>query len=387
VGVVRLDYSRQLSAAVRLEAGIKGTYTRSSGTARIESLLNGEWISRTETLSNILMQESIGAAYAAVSAQLNPATTLAGGLRYEYARTRMNNAQTGQLTVSRRQGVLFPTASLTRKLNDHAELQLGYSKRINRPSYNDLASYVIYSDPSAVYTGNPLLLSTITHNIKLAYNNRGAAFSLLFSHDGHPIVRYQISQTAAANLLYISPQNMRYLNSITLQANVPVKVNSWWAMSYSATGGLYSFRVVHTPEPVSHTYAGYSFNASQTFQLPGRFSAELSGWYNSRSYNGSIWAGGFGTMSAGVKKELPGNAGSLQLSVTDLLQSFNIHTRYGTLTREAFDIKNDVFIHLESTLRPVFRLTYAWSFGGSGVKSTGKKESGAAAEKERIRKE
>jgi hypothetical protein len=180
---------------------------------------------------------------------------------------------------------------------------------------------------------------------------------------------------------------MRYLNSITLQANMPVKVNSWWAMSYSATGGLYSFRVVHTPEPVSHTYAGYSFNASQTFQLPGRFSAELSGWYNSRSYNGSIWVGGFGTMSAGVKKELPGNAGSLQLSVTDLLQSFNIHTRYGTLTREAFDIKNDVFIHLESTLRPVFRLTYAWSFGGSGVKSTGKKESGAAAEKERIRKE
>ena len=387
VGVAKADYSRQLNAAIKLEAGIKGTYTRSTSTSRIESLINDKWVNRSETLNDILMKESIGAAYTSVNVQLNPATSLVAGLRYEYAHTRIDNPQTGENTLNRKLGVLFPNISLSRKLGEDAELQLAYNKRISRPSYNDLASYVIYSDPTAVYTGNPFLRPTISHNIKLGYNNKGYTFSLLFSRDNDPIIRYQISQTAAANLLYISPQNMAYLNSVAFQANVPVKVNDWWSMSYSLTSALYNYKVVHTLQPVTQTYLGYSFNFSETFQLPKRFSAELSGWYNARSYNGSVKVDGFGAINAGIKKELNNNAGSLQLSVTDVLRSFSIHTRYGTLTREAFDIVNDVFIHTESTVRPVFRLTYARSFGGSGLKSTARKEGGAKDERDRIRKE
>src|SRR5258705_6011550 len=56
-------------------------------------------------------------------------------------------------------------------------------KQANGPSYsyltqhgsadhliiNDLASYVIYTGPTSIATGNPLLKPTITNNLKLGY--------------------------------------------------------------------------------------------------------------------------------------------------------------------------------------------------------------------------
>ena len=149
------------------------------------------------------MKEGIGAAYASVNAQFNASTSLVVGARYEYSYTNMDDPKSGQSLVDRKLGVLFPSILFSKKLNENSELQLSYTKRISRPSYNDLASYVGYSDPTAVYTGNPFLKPTITNNIKLGYIYHDYSFSLLFSRDDHPITRYQLGQGPSKDLLYI----------------------------------------------------------------------------------------------------------------------------------------------------------------------------------------
>jgi iron complex outermembrane receptor protein len=131
----------------------------------------------------------------------------------------MDNAAPGGDTVDRRLGVFFPNILLSRKTGDRSEWQLSYSKRISRPSYTDLASFVGYSDPAAVYTGNPLLLPTITDNLKLGYTYHGSSFSLLFSRDKDPIARYQLTVGPGGNLLYVSPQNLGYQDNISAQVD------------------------------------------------------------------------------------------------------------------------------------------------------------------------
>jgi iron complex outermembrane receptor protein len=304
VGVAKIDYTKQLNTKLKLETGIKGTYTTSSSSSGIESLTNGAWVKNTETANDIYMKEGIGAAYASVNAQINPSTNLVIGARYEYSYTNMDDPHTGKSLVNRKLGVLFPNVSFSKKLNDRSELQLSYTKRISRPTYNDLASYVAYSDPTAVYTGNPFLKPTITNNIKLGYNYRDYSFSLLFSRDDHPITRYQLSTGPSKDLLYISPQNLAFQNNITFQANVPVKVNNWWDMTYSFTGGLSQLKGAgYTINPFEKTYFIYSLNFNESFKLPKRFSFELSGWYNSLSYNGTVKIDGLGSLNAGIKKE------------------------------------------------------------------------------------
>lgn len=387
IGVVKLDFIKQLNKKLTFETGLKGTYTRDSSLSGIESLVNGAWVAGAETSNNIEMKESIGAAYASVNAQINPSTSLIIGLRYEYSHTHMDNPETGENTVDRKLGVLFPNISFSRKLNDHSDIQISYTKRISRPSYNDLASYIGYSGPVAAYTGNPLLQPTISNNLKLGYNYRGYSFSILLSRDDNPIARYQLSENPAGNLLYISPQNLDWQNYLTFQTNLPVKVNGWLTMNYGFVGGWRQFKEDFTPQPVEKGYFAYSANFSETFKLPGRLSAEISGWYDGPSYNGVVKIDGFGALNAGIKKELKNDKGTFQLSVSDILRTISISGYHGSLTEEAFSEKNHFIYNTESTRSPIIKLTYTRSFGSGAVKSQRKSDAGAKDESDRIRKE
>jgi iron complex outermembrane receptor protein len=374
VGVGKIDYTKQLNEKIKMETGVKSTHTTASSSSGLASLVNGAWENRDETVNDIKMNETIGAIYTSMSAQLNPATSLVIGARYEHAHTRMYEAKNRELTVNRKLGVLFPTVFLTRKLNDRSDLQLSYTKRISRPTYNDLASFAVYADPTAVVTGNSFLKPTITNNIKLGYNYKRYAFALLFSRDDNPIVRYQLTESPARDLILVSPQNLAWQNNVNLQVNVPVRINSWWSMSYGFTGGWRHFKIQHTKQPAEKKYMGYTLNFTQSFMLPKNFSAELSGSYNSVSYNGTVKAMGSGSLNAGIKKELGNNKGSFQASVTDVLRTLRTHSYNGAVTTEAFDIKSHVRYSAESRKFPIIRLSYSRSFGAASPKNQRKRD-------------
>ena len=413
VGVAKMDYTRQIGKKIKLETGAKGTYTRSSSLSGIETLVNGAFINRNETSNAIVMKENIGAVYASINAQLNPSTNLVIAARYEYdhaytvpvtggdgvnpatggAGTNpgtggagMDPAATGAGRIDRKSGVLFPGIFLSRKLSERAELQLSYTKRITRPSYNDLASFIAYSDPESVITGNPLLLATITNNLKAGYSYKGYSFSVLLSRDDHPIARYQLTKSPTGDLMYVSPQNLDYQNNLTFQANAPWQVNNWWDMSYSFTGGWRQFKESYTSQPAEKTYFSYSVNFTETFKLPKNYSAELAGWYYAPSYGGTVRNDGAASLNAGIKKELKNDGGTLQLSVTDLLRTQRFTSHFGALTEEAFAVKNKVTYDAESHRSPIIKLTYTRSFG-AGTAKTRREDNGARDEKDRVRKE
>lgn len=387
IGVVvgKVDYAKPLSKSLKLETGIKGTYTQSSSFSGFESWIDSNWTSDPQTTNSILMKETIAAAYASLNTQINSSTNLVTGLRYENASTNMNDAKSGKEIIHRRLGSLFPNIFLTKKISDQNELQLSYTKRITRPSYNDLASYVGYNDPTAVYTGNPFLQPTITHNIKLGYNYKKYAFSLLYSRDKNPIARYQLLESPQHNMLYISPQNLSWQNNITFQTTLPFKIKDWWTMNWNFVGGLRQYKVEYTKQPFINSYFGYSLNYSQLFKLPHSFSAELSGGYNSDSYNGTQKVEGFNRLNFGIKKELKNNKGSFQFSISDILRRERYDIHYGTLTQEAFNIYNQVIVYTESSRFTIFKISYSRSFGNN--KAETKRNAVSNDEQERIRKE
>lgn len=363
VGEGKLDYTKQFSPNLKIEAGGKVTHTRNTSQAGIESLIDNTWVSRNETADEIVMSESINAGYLSLNTQLGPNLSIITGTRYEFSQTRMTNTQTDQMVVNRKLGMFFPSISAAKKFSETASLQLSYTKRIGRPSFSDLASFLQYSDPSAVYTGNPFLKPTITNNLKLQYTRNNHDLTLLMSKDTHPIARYQIAEGPERNLLYIGPQNLRWQKSALLLASSTQRITTWWDLTTVLSGGIRSFRADHTLVPVTKTYMVHSINISQTFKLPNDFTAELSGWYNSQAYNGTTRVAGLGTLNLGLKKNFQRNPGSLSLTVTDLLQTIRYQSRYGTITQEAFSIRNLVQISPETQFFPIFKITYTKSFG------------------------
>ncbi|TWI95053.1 outer membrane receptor protein involved in Fe transport [Mucilaginibacter frigoritolerans] len=385
VGVAKVDYSGQLNAKWKIESGIKGTYTHTSSSSGIENLVDGQWIANSVGLDgDLAYNETIGAVYAMLTAQLDTATNLVIGGRYEYSRNVTEPGTSALYAIDRKLGMLFPDIVFSKKLSADAGWQLSYTSRISRPSYNDLAAFVTYNDPVSVFTGNPMLLPTVSHNLKFGFNKSGYLFSLLVSRDDHPILETQITTGSTPGLVYLRPENADWQNSITLQATIPVKISDWWNMSYTITGGPKQYRVSYTPQAFEKAYLSGTFNFTETFSLPKHFSAELSGYYNSPSYYGNFSSNSNSMINLGFKKELENNGGTFQLSVSDLLNDANYRSKLGELTRDAFSSSASVGYLAETSRVPVFKLTYYRSFGSSASKKSNKTGEGTEEEQRRL---
>ncbi|KAB2846442.1 MAG: TonB-dependent receptor, partial [Ignavibacterium sp.] len=62
----------------------------------------------------------------------------------------------------------FPSVNISRWIDDH-QLQLSYSRRINRPNDNLLNPFPFYSDPSITISGNPKLMPEYIDALELNY--------------------------------------------------------------------------------------------------------------------------------------------------------------------------------------------------------------------------
>ncbi|WP_350288582.1 TonB-dependent receptor [uncultured Croceitalea sp.] len=377
VGVLKLDYKHTIDEKTSLEGGIKGSLSKTDNEARIEILEGEEFVPDERFISMIANKETIGAAYLLTDYSISEKSKIQLGLRYEYWDQAFDDS-----TLDRSFGKLFPSFFATHTFSDTTALNFAYNKRITRPNYSDLASFLVYNGPTSVFSGNPQLLPAITDNISLTYNNKSFSVSLLASNENNPIARFQITRNPQSNLAVVAPVNMKYQRNIDAQTNIPIRISHWWEINLNGTLGIRKFKLLHTDERITHDYVHYNFNVSQTMRLPANLSLEISGWYTSRHFNGSTRNDGFGILNAGLKKEFK-NGSSLQFAVTDIFESLDIGFKYGTLTREAF---GDVFTGIfspESGFSRIFRVSYTYPFGNKKVKeSMGK--TGADTEKSRL---
>ncbi|HEY4335155.1 MAG TPA: outer membrane beta-barrel family protein [Puia sp.] len=381
VGVIRADYSMPLSNNWRLEAGVKEDGTRSRSESGIESLIDGDWVVSAASRNAIRMREDIAAGYASVHGVLGESVTFDLGFRYEYSDTRLNDAVTGASVVRRRLGALFPNLLLTRKAGEQGQWQLSFSRRIARPSYKALSSFISYNDPFSVFTGNPLLKPTMTTNIKVGYNWKAYIAALVVGRDDNPVFGGAVTPQPGSTLAYIRPENLAYQNNLGFELTLPFSVGNWWTMSYSLNGGWRQYKVGYLKVPFERTWFGYQLNIQQSFRLPARLSAELSGWYRGVTYEGTNSVRRVGEINLGLKKEW--EKSSLQLTVTDLFRMMNFKSDVGGAGIDDFNTHAYVSWDAESRRFPILRLTYSRSFGG-GTSSAGKAER-VGEEKERIK--
>lgn len=133
--------------------------------------------------ANYLLNENIAAAYSSFTFNLNPKTTIKAGLRYEYTTSNLGSTQTANI-VDRKYGELFPTFYISQKLNEDNSVNFSYSRRITRPTFNDLAPFTIFFDPKTFFTGNPALQPAIANSIQASLPLQVFRFPLLLPNIG-----------------------------------------------------------------------------------------------------------------------------------------------------------------------------------------------------------
>ncbi|MCR5316065.1 MAG: outer membrane beta-barrel protein [Bacteroidaceae bacterium] len=108
--------------------------------------------------------------------------SIGGGLRYEDVASDYYQFGQYQPGPSRNYRDWFPNLSVGWQ-RDKFGVQLSYNKRISRPSYNSLNSYIQYDNRYEYEGGNPLLRPTIKQNLDFNVSYSWLTFTAGYSHN------------------------------------------------------------------------------------------------------------------------------------------------------------------------------------------------------------
>ena len=168
-----------------LSVGTETTNTHSTGISQNEE----GWVPASDTR----IKESNTAGFAEYKLQLGH-WSLDAGLRYEHVSTDYESFGIYQPEPSRTYNDLFPNVSAGWQ-KDKWGVQLSYNKRISRPTYHSLSSYVQYDNRYQVEGGNPMLRPTIRQDIDLNITYSWLSLEAGYEHNRDKILhssnRYQ----------------------------------------------------------------------------------------------------------------------------------------------------------------------------------------------------
>jgi len=370
------DYSKNLGKNASLEAGVKQTISSFTNDNGFERALRDEWIKDDSLSAKYQLKENYAAAYASLNVRLNKTIEAKIGLRYEYTNSNLGTV-TNKNIIDRHYGNLFPAFSLLQRINDNNSIDISYSRRITRPTFNALAPFTYYANAYSLVTGNPALQPSISDNLKAGYNYKSWLFSIAYSYEQYAISSFQPQTDSVTSKTIVRPENFVNQQTASLIVSTPFSPFKWWTMQFNLIGVWQIINATYKGSPVRVAQVNYNLNISQRFTLPKAFSIEISGYYQSPMLRALGRTKPNGTLDFGVRKKLGGKGGSLTLNATNIFNTLFLSS-YVDLPEQ--NLVAGIKIYYS---RPALKLTYSKNFGKEKLKN--KRIYSTAAEEERMR--
>jgi ferric enterobactin receptor len=289
--VLQTDFTDPLTPHTTLEAGLRAAL---QGRLNINNNYNyntdsAAYILVPSAASNYKSNNNVYAAYATLSSTLGNFSYKAG-LRVEssnYSGTLLNSGEkfSNQYPLS-----LFPSLFLGEKLGDGQELQLSYTRRINRPNFFQLVPYTDSSNKLNITRGNPELVPEFTQSLELSYlktwhANTTLLGSVYYKHTDHLITGYVESDTSdGTNALINTYINAESSYSMGAELTAQLPVAKWWDLSANINAYKSKINVAVAEDAIPQQALWSWFGKlNNSFRLPDNWSVQLSGIYQSKS--------------------------------------------------------------------------------------------------------
>jgi 5-hydroxyisourate hydrolase-like protein (transthyretin family) len=376
VWVGNMDYTGKIGKKIDVEAGVKASLAKFTNDVSIERLTNNKWEVDPSLSAIYFLKESITAAYYSMSMPIDTKTSMKAGLRYEYTMSNLETAVQKNI-VDKQYGRFFPSLFLSHKLNDNNSINLSYSRRITRPTFNQMAPFVYFLNPSTFIQGNPALQPSFANAVKADYVFKRMVFSLSYSRETDVILRFQSSIDRASNKETITGENIPSMELIAGSISLPVILTKWWNTQSNILVTHQKVDAVLNNVPLVFRQVNVRVNHSETFTLPKGITMEITGFYQSPGIAGRTKNKSNATLNFGVQKKIASSNSSFRLNVTDILN---------TSPYRFSDISNEVNVSNDGRLQFVQRtinLTYTKTFGNTKVKAS-RVIKGAEDERKRV---
>lgn len=326
----KIDYSLPLKNEAKLEAGLKSSLVSTDNDSPYDSLNYStmQWV-RDPRSDHFKYDENINAAYINYSKQFQK-WGIQTGLRLEHTHSVGTQILLGK-EITKDLVQLFPSAYISYKMNDKNQFALSYGRRIERPNYQDLNPFQRMLDQFTYQQGNPYLTPQFSRNIELSHNYRGALNTTLNYTTTTDIINDVIRQKMVEDkkVTFQTKENLAKRRNIGLAVSLNMPITKWWTTSFYVNAYNNHYEGMIGTRPLNVDLTSFMMNTSQQFKFAKTWSAEVSGFYRSKSQDaGMIVAEPMGVVSFGASKQILKGKGTLRLNVSDpfYIQKFRGYT-------------------------------------------------------------
>ncbi|MEJ7663874.1 MAG: outer membrane beta-barrel family protein [Hymenobacter sp.] len=239
-GAAQVDFTQPLGEKGRLETGAKSTWQRSDNRYDFSSTATSASPALAQQ-SVFLYQEYVQALYASLGGEWGQLRYQAG-LRLEQTNTHGQQQRTGE-EFRRSYLNLFPGGTLAYGLPREQQVQLSYSRRVQRPNQGELNPFLDRADPLNLRAGNPALLPEYEGQAELGYqkgfaNKASVAATGFYSRETQTITSFRqiISDPLTGNqVTSTSRLNIGQETNYGLELVGPLPLAAWWKLSGTAS--------------------------------------------------------------------------------------------------------------------------------------------------------
>ena len=319
----KADYERNLWKG-KLGAGIKAAYVATDNTFDFYNMEGGVPVLDTNRSNQFVYHENVNAGYVNYQMQIKK-WGIQAGLRAEQTNSLGELTAlkaTNNNSVERHYLNFFPSGGLTYSLNQMNTFRATYSRRIDRPRYEDLNPFEMKLDELSYRVGNPFLRPQYTHNMELGYTYKytfNASVSYSITNDFFT----QLTDTTESVRTYMSQQNLGSRKVATVNVSYPWSPKKWWSTFTNAS--VYNARNTANfgvGKEIDIARTSFTFFHQSTFTLPAQFGLQASGFYSSPG----IWGANFKTVDfwgieVGATKKFFKERGLLKVGMSDIFHS------------------------------------------------------------------
>lgn len=333
----QLDYLNQINESNKIEAGYKGTFMNENSPSKYYSVDENKVAVAVPTLFNTFKYgQDVHALYVNYAGKYRRFGYQAG-VRGEYTITRTRSLGYGQSDAdvplySKDYFKLFPSLFLSYSLPKGNELQINYTRRIERPRGRELNSFREMDDSTNISFGNPRLepqyANAYEFNYIKTWDKHVLSLSAYYRQTGNVIQRISYLDNS---VLMTTFSNVARSQSAGVE--IVGKDRLFKILDLTTTVNLYYSRIsgfTYQPE-VGTTVTGrssenFTWNARivANLMLPKSFSLQITGGYNSKSVIAQGFTLGNYFVDAGLRKAF--GDFSLSLNVRDIFNSRGRHT-------------------------------------------------------------